>query len=281
MAKRILRELRLDKIAIVDKPCQEPATLAITKSDKGDTSMEKEIAELKAQLEKSAADIAALTKSVEERDAALKAAEVAKAEAEALAALDADERAFMAKMSDEKKKGWPMKDKKERKKEMDMEKAADETVIVDGQSIAKSAVGDAAFAIIKAQAAANAANAEAIAKERDARVLAEMTKRAEVEFPHVPGTVQERAAMLKAVDELPEAVRKSVLGVLVAHEALAKQAFNFAGKDGRADPSLLSKRAEYQSKVADIQKRDNCSRAVAMEKMAKEHPDLVKSISGQ
>lgn len=147
----------------------------------------------------------------------------------------------------------------------------------DTQTIRKSVVGDAQFAIFKAQ------NAE-IEKARDRADMAEFEKRASDEFPSLPGTATEKALVLKALRSAPEAVRKTADELFKAGEAAAKGAFEPIGKgtqpgggDGQGGGDLAKARGDFQAKVSEIAKRDNCGTAEAMSKARREHPELHKA----
>jgi hypothetical protein len=253
--KRILTGLRLDKIAAVDKPCQEHATMTIMKRatstdaangvnpagdpagdhvDKKEKPMSDEAKKV-ADLEKAVAD---LTKRAE-------AAEAAKAAADALAKMSDKEKEHLAGLKDEDaKKAFTAMSAEDRAKAIGKAVENDEVLKFDGAEIRKSAVGEAQFAFMKSQQARIAKQDEEIAKERDARVMSDLRKRADDEFSHVPGSTDERAAMLKALNGMDEAVRKSFEAVLKAHEEVVKNAFNTMGHgngkvaEGSADDQL-------------------------------------------
>ena len=157
--------------------------------------------------------------------------------------------------------------------EVEAKKAAaanDETITIAGQTIAKSVVGAAQFAIIKSQSEEITKAKEDIAKERDLREMAELRKRADDSYPHVPGTTDERALMLKALAPLDEKVRKSFEAVLTQSEKLAKAAFEMVGSNGGKDNANGQ---TFEKKISEIRKRDNSTRTEALAKARDEHPD--------
>lgn len=205
----------------------------------------KTLDEATAEIEKKDTEIADLTKSVEtltaERDAA-----VAKA--------------------DEMEKA---KDKAETDLE-DMKKRADaagtdEVIKVAGQEVRKSVVGDAHFAIFKAQA-------DEMAKARDDAATARFEKRATEEFPSLVGTAAEKASVLKAIAGAGEEVVKAADAILTSAEKLAKAAFEKNGTSGGDAPEGQVTKAAFDAKVDEIQKRDGSSRQVAMQKARVELP---------
>ena len=88
----------------------------------------------------------------------------------------------------------------------------DEVIKVGEIEVKKSAVGDATFAVIKAQQAE-------IVKERDARELVELTKRAETEYASLPGEPVAKAKVLKAMAGLGEEDRTALDVMLKAGQA--------------------------------------------------------------
>lgn len=153
----------------------------------------------------------------------------------------------------------------------------DDIVTIEGQRIAKSDVGEAMFNILKSQSDKIAkANAE-IKKARDEAEMATLRKRADDLYSHVPGTTDERASMLKSIGTMPEALRKSFEKVLMQSEKLSAQAFGKIGKS-LAEIEDLGKSAKgFEHKVAEIQKRDSCSRTDALSKARTEDPEGFKA----
>jgi len=164
------------------------------------------------------------------------------------------------------------------KKAKKMVKAEDdEEVVFKGQTIRKSAVGEVQFGLVKGMAEEIAKNSEDIQKAKNEATLAKLEKRADDEFAHVPGTTQERAAMLKAVSEMAEPLKKTFEAVFKQSEALAKNAFEMKGTNGGDSEDLKKARTDFQTKVSEIKKRDNLTGAQAMSKARQEHPDLFKA----
>ncbi len=130
-----------------------------------------------------------------------------------------------------------------------VEKAAnDETITYKGETIRKSAVGAEAFSFMKKMAEEATANAEEIRKANERAETAELTKRANDEFPHIVGTVTERVEMLRGIMKMAPAARDSALKALTAAEATAKLAFTSKGHDGASSPEGES----FQKKLNDL-----------------------------
>lgn len=156
-----------------------------------------------------------------------------------------------------------------------------EAVVIDGQRIAKSEVGEAQFAIIKSMNERLSKASERIEKAEAEAEMEKLKKRADDSYSHVPGSTDERASMLKAMVGMPDPLRKSFEKVFEQSEKLAKTAFETKGF-GKADiEGLQSSRQQFESKVSEIKKRENCSRTEALEKARKEDPDGFKAFQGQ
>lgn len=92
----------------------------------------------------------------------------------------------------------------------------DETFESGGGTIRKSEVGETVFKALK-DSKTRADNAEKIAKEeRDKRELQDFSKTAEATYGNLPGSTDEKGAVLKAIDGLSEVVQKTLEGMLKA-----------------------------------------------------------------
>ena len=223
--RRIMRKLQIDEISSVDDPAQAGARVVFMKRadpeqqelDLGDDKTQSAVQHMvdflngdTKTIEKSAMSTAllALAKGVEKvadkPEAEIKTEELQTQldRVTAIVGLDGDERShFDALEGTEPENAFLAKSSDERKSEMDVAKQAvedDDPVVLttsDGIEIRKSA-GEALVAMAKSN--------EAIAKEnkelRACREQEVLEKRATDDLAHMPGTVQVRAAMLKAVD---------------------------------------------------------------------------------
>jgi hypothetical protein len=261
------------------------------------TDLEKQVNDLIKELEAAVADKPELAKALEMQSqvsdligkteqltSALETTLTEKAalesEVKLLKEMSDDERNYCKNMSSEEKGKFWAKDPEERKKEMGKRAADDETITVEGQEIRKSAVGETQFKIMKAQAERIAKSERQIADEIAKRELAELAKRADDDFAHVPGTSAERAQMLQVMSKMDEPLRKSFETVLTQAEKLAKAGFDKLGhKGGKDDLSDVVKKAarDFESKVTEIRNMEKCSRNEAAVKARKAHPDLFKA----
>lgn len=158
-----------------------------------------------------------------------------------------------------------------------IEKGGDESVTIEGQTIKKSAVGPEMFAILKAQSEKIEKQGKELGSERDLRKMAELKKLADDKYPNIPGTVDERANMLKAIETMDEPLRKSFEATLNSAQKLAKMAFDTLGSDGGRDPVTAK---AFEGKVAEIKKRDSCTQQEAMQKARAEFPEEFKAYQG-
>jgi hypothetical protein len=234
-------------------------------------------AEMQAQLDAASESLDTATQAIEklsqERDEALLLAKMTDAEKE-----------HCKDMAPEDKLAFLNKKPEEKEKEVAKRAEGDESVVIEGQTIKKSAVGEGTFLMMKAQAARIAKTEENLAKEKDARETAEFEKQADEKYAHVPGTTEERGAILKAVTAMDEPLRKSFEKVLEQSEKLAKAGFEKIGHGGGREPAgsgqgrEISKTVrDFDAKVNEIKKRDNCKQTDALAKARKEAPELFKA----
>jgi hypothetical protein len=154
--------------------------------------------DLKQEVEQLNGTVADLTKKLADADTAL--ATVTKARDDATSALTAAEAA--RKSAEE-----------------------DEVLIIGEEPIRKSAVGESVFKAMKVQQ-------DQIAKANEARELVELQKRAETELNGLPGETIAKAHVLRAVEGLPEDVRKSLSEMLKAGAAAVLSKTREMGQGG-------------------------------------------------
>lgn len=152
--------------------------------------------------------------------------------------------------------------------EKKLAEATDETLKVADREVKKSVVGEDQFAVLKA-----------VADERD---LAKLEKRAETEFRHVVGKVEDKAKVLKAIEGIAdEDAKKAALAILASAEKMSANAFDMLGGRGATEvEDQETAKAEFEAKVQDIKKRDDCSTAEAMSTARRENADLFKRMQG-
>lgn len=240
--------------------------------DNGD--LQKQVTDLTANVEKLTKG---LTDMTAERDAAIAKA----ATAEAVSKLDEVEREFYGKCAtDDSKAAFLKADKAGRKALIKAALDAEETVTIAGIVVNKAAAGPLLPVILALQADNTNLKAD-LAKAKTTMADADYVKRAEEELAHLPGTVAEKVAYLKAVDALPEDARKTMKNFADAADKTATAAFSTIGvnrgetlQKAAGDNSAIAKGNDFMSKAKEIKKRDECTITEAMTKARQEHPDL-------
>src|SRR5690606_20534009 len=148
------------------------------------------------------------------------------------------EKAHYNGLADDKKDEFLNKSAEDRK--TILAKAAEGDPVVykaeDGTEYRKSA-GEQMIALAKkADEAVKTANAEKAARENS-----ELKKRAEETFKNLPGTVDEKAALLKAVESIPdEKAREAALKSIKAGDSALAAAFTRKGAGGGNTPETDS-----------------------------------------
>lgn len=188
-----------------------------------------------------------------------KLAEVEKALAEKTEALAKAEKTMADLKAEEEKK----------LKEAELKKS-DETVEIAGQTIRKSVVGAETFAVMKSQAEEIKKANERITKAEEAAELAKLEKRASEEFAFIPGTDAEKASLLKFIGSDADK-GKTLEALLKSLNEKNEPNFKSVGVNKTSDSAVTQ-----NAKIAEIQKRDNISKAAAMEKAVVEAPELFK-----
>lgn len=265
MPKRILRELRLDKIAAVDFPCQEGAIMTIMKRDFTD-DQRKEMADKGEAMPDGSFPIAS------EQDLKNAIHAIGRAKDPEAAKKHIISRAKSLGHTELLPDGWVSKsapkgnnpdhegdndmDENEMKtkvagleksvsdltkanadlakaktdleaKVADLTKAADiakndEVLKVGETEVRKSAVGDATFAMFKAQQ-------DDLKKARDETEMVTLTKRAETEIGHLPGEAIAKAKVLKAIAKMSDEDKAVLDTMLKAGEAAIVKGFTKFG----------------------------------------------------
>lgn len=213
-----------------------------------------------------------LEKTVKELETKLAKAEAEATVAKAVSTLTDVEKAHYNTLDDAGKTEFLAKSADERTAIVEKVAKADESVELAGQTIRKSEVGAATFAVLKSQAEEIKKANERIAKAEAAAEMAELRKRADDEFGKVVGSTDDRAKLLKALKDIGGEVEAYGLTVLKA--ANETGAFE---KVGKREVETADKRKAFDEKVNEIRKRDNISEAQAIAKAVSEHPELVNA----
>lgn len=116
---------------------------------------------------------------------------------------------------------------------------------------------------------------ERVRKAEDAAELATFVKRAGTELAHLPGTDDEKGAMLRAVEKIADpAAREAAIKALRAGNA-AQESLTKAIGSGRTAAVTGSAEDQMAAKVDEYMKADHkLTKGAAWDLVAKRHPDL-------
>lgn len=138
---------------------------------------------------------------------------------------------------------------------------------LDGNTVAKSKVGDAAYSVMKSQH-------DRLVKMQDEIDTSRLTKQAESELAHLPGDLVAKAQVLKAVEAMPQGTRDALMQMLKAGDAASAPGFKPAAAAGDGETSDGTAMGKIMQK----------SRAIADEKgitMAKAQEQFLSTPEGQ
>lgn len=288
--KRVVKELTLGEISFVDRPAQEGALAVIMKAQQ--EQIENAIRDTVAEVEASAG--AGETVSKKEQLMPDSNAEVAKQladlqtqvdtltaerdQAVAKAAMSDAEKSYMSGLDAEAQKAFMAMKPEDRARKMKKSADEDETVDLNGQTIAKSKVGSEMFAVLKAQSEEMAEIRKQAAKDREDAEIARLTKRASDEFAHLPGKADEVAKALREIEAIKdEDVRKSILDVFATAEKTIAAGF---AERGHSDGTTAKSKSDFNAKVQEVAKSLNIPQHEAMSKVRAENPDLYEAAFG-
>lgn len=246
---RLIADLDLDEVSLVRDPANPEARVALFKTG-GNMDLEAKVAELTKQLEEMTAEKAAAEDKLSAVEGEKEA--VAKSFADLSAAVEA--------------LGFEMKDGT-------LEKAAAvEYIEIEGERIVKSSVP---APILKALEAKDAELRKAA--EEKARV--ELRKRAGELFPNLKGTLDQRAALLKSLECMPEMEQEGIMESLKAADQAMALAFKEEGK-GPSGESMDDPEAALNKMVDEYAKTNstNFYKAYAAIVKTAEGKSLLKKI---
>lgn len=289
--QRVLKDIKITEISGVDRPAQEGARKVLIKRaddcededkkgkgkmPKGKENNENEDDNM-PEMEKT---VKTLTKSVEALTKENEALKKAQERAEAIQKFDADMLAYFKGLKPEAQEEFLTKSSTLQKAAVANFKASDEEVVIEGQTIRKSVVGDATFAIFKAQDKRIKDNEEAIAKANAKAADAEIRKMVSTEFAHLTGTEQERFEMLKSVMAMPEAAKNQMLKTLKASEATNAALFKRKGSSFEDnDESTAAGKVEKMAKKMQADSAGKLTYHQAYSKVLEENPNLYSEMN--
>jgi hypothetical protein len=221
MKKKILRALRLDKISGVDRPAQEPATVAaIIKSE----NPEAQEADMNEEIEKSEDEI--LDEFAAPEGEVEKAEEAApeEAPAEEPAAEEAPAEEAPAEEAPAEEPAAEEAPAEEAAPEEELEKAAGEVALVYKSLAGEEFTTNDDPRLIEAVKRADALESEKIEIEKAAYV-ARLRKSAEENLNNCPGAEEMKLELLKSIDGMDEAFRTGAMELLKAANGALEGAF--------------------------------------------------------
>jgi hypothetical protein len=298
--RNIMRAFKISEISAVDRPAQEGAKAAIIKrnsnANTGDGSMtekelQKKIDDLAAELAKVKADGEAKIGDLSTANAELvtKAA-AATEEAETLKAkgkLTPQQQAFLdqqeGETADEDKKKKATKaflamTPEQRDKLIAEKRANDEVITIDGEEMRKSVIGATQFNILKRQSERVATLEQSSKDAIEKAETAELAKRADDEFSHLPGTTDDKVGVLRVIGKADKKVQETFAAMMKAGEKAINGAFEKLGHRGG---NQTVDAGAFEKRVAEVRARDGSSRMDAMEKARKEFPTEFAAYQGQ
>lgn len=273
--KRIMRAFKMDEISAVDRPAQVHARMSIMKRDTsnepGDGDMTKEeIAKMIADSVTTAT--ADLSKKLDDANAIAKMSDAEKAYMDKLS--PADKMKFMGMSSEERKAKMGAAAPAAKRDEETINKFAgpefeaavtaeiakrssnEETLVVGGETIRKSEVGEAVFKAMKA-------GEERVAKAENERDMVTFTKRAEDELSALPGEAVAKAKVLKSINSLPTEDQTALNAMLKAGQAALKSLTKSKGHDGGASVDGDSAEAKLAKMVDEHAEKHKINKAAA------------------
>ena len=142
----------------------------------------------------------------------------------------------------------------ERDEEVTKAQKSDETMVVDGETIRKSEVGPGVWAFMKKQAKRADEAEKRLEKAEKERLEKSYQERAEKEYPNLPGSVEEKGHLMKALDSVEEENRPAIEKMLKAGNDALGKSFNESGHGAPGE----SKNAEEQlDKLAKAKAKDD------------------------
>jgi len=158
--------------------------------------------------------------------------------------------------------------KSQESKETPVEKGDDETMELNGQTIAKSEIGATAFMILKGQNSQMEklekklqASEDFAKEERQKRINKELADEAQSRWPNLPGTAVEKAETLKMIKGLPEEAQEAQFRMLDAGNASASSMFKEFGGSGTPDGSSPTEKLDKLAKSYSAENKVSYAKA--------------------
>ena len=263
MKKKILRALRLDKISGVDRPAQEPATVAaIIKSE----NPEAQEADMNEEIEKSEDEI--LDEFAAPEGEVEKAEEAApeEAPAEEPAAEEAPAEEAPAEEAPAEEPAAEEAPAEEAAPEEELEKAAGEVALVYKSLAGEEFTTNDDPRLIEAVKRADALESEKIEIEKAAYV-ARLRKSAEENLNNCPGDEAMKLELLKSIDGMDEAFRAGAMELLKAANGALEGAFVERGTAEAGSTEPVSFTEAYDNLAKSFAEENNLSLSEARVKV--------------
>ncbi len=258
--KKIIKKLVINELSAVDIPAQEGATVVLMKRHTPTTNkvrnMDDKMSDNVQKEQRSDDDWLKLERKLKRSTSII--------------GLSPKDREFFDSLTDEVKKDEFLSMSPENRKELilNMEKNAQDSdpvvyTTTDGTVMRKSA-GDSLIALAKSndrlQKRLDASEAALFQKSLEDRVL--------IELQYMPGTVADRAALLKAVEAMPTENRTGALNALRAQNVAMAKAFETQGVTMEGIPQDHSPQAKLEKMAKALTDKDsNLSPEVAFSKV--------------
>lgn len=125
----------------------------------------------------------------------------------------------------------------------------------DGVTVTKSAVGAAAYAVMKSQY-------QQIAKLRDEADMTRLVKQAESELKHLPGEAVVKAKVLKSIERMPQSERDALTAMLKSGDAACADGFKPAAAAG--EPAVGAAEATLDGMVTKYMTEHKVTKSAAL-----------------
>lgn len=263
---RPLTLMEIDRVSLVDKGDNPTAHIMIHKraedEDEIDIQTEGEADSLAVETVKGAQmELNQVVEKLTALGETVAKAEQRAARAESIVKLTVDERTHFDKLAAADQDAFLAGDAEFRKQKIEAAKPA---------PVQKT---DVEIRLEKAEQR-NTELAERVRKAEDAAELATFVKRASVELPNLPGTDDEKGAMLRAVEKIADpAAREVALKALKAGNAAQESLTKSAGS-GRAAAISDSAEAKIEAAASEIMRTEKVSKGQAWVLVPERHPEL-------
>ncbi len=272
-AKNRITNMRLDEVSLVDAGCNPGAHVLLLKR-------------LGASANSPAGAAPAgqsgnnRSEENEMNDAETKALQAQLAKALSLSSMSDADKAFMKSLPEAKRDEFVALAEDKRAdfiKANTPDPSANETIVVDGVTFRKSEVGAGVFALLKSTNARIAALTTLVETTVSSMSDATFAKKAEEQYPYLPGTPAEKGALLKSIHAMPKAEQDRMLAVFkTANDAVQLTTVTLGdhGLDTQGNPDAGTAAGEVEGLVQKSMKDHNTTYDVAYTAVITARPDL-------